>query len=388
MADPRQEDPSLEVRAPVDICYVIASMIVGGTQTHLLQVFRFLDRARFRPHLFVLRDGGGLISAAEELGVTVSSFGMRGSLWHPGDLVGLMKMRRAMRKLSPAVVHTYLMRANFYGAVAARAAGVPSLVTSKRGHHDIAGMAERFGISVSNRLSDVITGNAPSVLEFTRRTEPSVAAPMEMIPSGIDTDRFDPVGCADLRDELGLGRRPVVGTAITWRPRKGFRMLFHAFDIVRRTHPDAALLIAGVEDWTSGDSDPKTVADELGITDSIYLLGRRSDMPQVLATFDVFTLPSESEGMSNAVLEAMAMAKPVVATAVGGNPVVIEEGRTGFLVEYADHEALAERLLRVLGDDGLRREAGVCGRERAVGSYSARSMVGQMEALYQRLGAA
>jgi glycosyltransferase involved in cell wall biosynthesis len=165
-------------------------------------------------------------------------------------------------------------------------------------------------------------------------------------------------------------------------------MLFHAFDIVRRTHPDAALLIAGVEDWTSGDSDPKTVADELGITDSIYLLGRRSDMPQVLATFDVFTLPSESEGMSNAVLEAMAMAKPVVATAVGGNPVVIEEGRTGFLVEYADHEALAERLLRVLGDDGLRREAGVCGRERAVGSYSARSMVGQMEALYQRLGAA
>jgi glycosyltransferase involved in cell wall biosynthesis len=374
-------------KAPMDICYVIASMIVGGTQTHLLQVFRFLDRQRFRPHLFVLRDGGGLIAAAEELDVPVTSFGMRGSLSHPGDLVGLIKMRQAMRRVSPDLVHTYLMRGNFYGSIAARAAGVPRVITSKRGHHDIAGTAERLGISISNRFSDVITGNAPSVLEFTRATEPTVRAPMEMIPSGIDTDKFDPSTCGDIREELGLGDRLVVGTAITWRPRKGFRMLFHAFDIVRRSYPDAALLIAGVEDWESGDSDPRSVADQLGITDSVYLLGRRSDMPAVLSTFDVFTLPSESEGMSNAVLEAMAMGKPVVATAVGGNPVVIAEGESGFLVDYPDHDALADRLLHVLGDDQLRARAGLCGRERAVGSYSARSMVRQMEALYERLRA-
>lgn len=369
----------------MDICYVIASMIVGGTQTHLLQVFRFLDRTRFRPHLFVLRDGGGLIPAAEELDVPVTTFGMRGSLRHPVDLRGLVRMRAAMRTLSPEIVHTYLMRGNFYGSVAARWAGVPGVITSKRGHHDIAGISEKVGICISNRLSDVITGNAPSVLEFTRETEPCVRAPMEMIPSGIDTDRFDPDGCGDLREELELGNRPVVGTAITWRPRKGFRMLFHAFEIVRRTHPDAVLLIAGVEDWESGDSDPKSVADTLGITDSIHLLGRRDDMPRVLATLDVFTLPSESEGMSNAVLEAMAMARPVVATAVGGNPVVIAEGTSGFLVDYPDHDALADRILRVLGDPELRRSAGSAGRERAVGMYSARSMVGQMEALYERL---
>jgi glycosyltransferase involved in cell wall biosynthesis len=370
---------------PLDIVYVIGSMIVGGTQTHLLQVFRFLDRDRFRPHLFVLRDGGGLVSQAEELDVPVRSFGMRGSLRHPRDLVGFMSMRSALKTLAPAVVHTYLMRGNFYGAIAARAAGVPRVITSKRGHHDIAGISEKLGIAASNRLSDVITGNAPSVLEFTRATEPWVRAPMEMIPSGIDTDRFDPVGCDDLREELSLGDRPVIGTAITWRPRKGFRMLFHAFDLVRRRYPDAALLIAGVENWESGDSDPRSVAEELGITDSVYLLGRRSDMPRVLNTFDVFTLPSESEGMSNAILEAMAMGVAVAATSVGGNPVVIAEGSSGFLVDYPDHDALAERLLRLLDDPRLRDSAGRSGRERAVGLYSARSMVAQMEALYGRL---
>ncbi len=372
-------------RKPLEIVYVIASMIVGGTQTHLLQVFRFLDRERFRPHLFALRDGGGLVSAAEDLGVPVTSFGMQGSLRNPRDLVGMWRMRQAMRTLAPDIAHTYLMRGNFYGAMAARLAGVPRVITSKRGHHDIAGWSERAGIAASNRASDVITGNAPSVLEFTRETEPWVRAPMEMIPSGIDTDKFDPSGCDDLRAELSLGDRLVVGTAITWRPRKGFRMLFHAFDLVRRRHPDAALLIAGVENWHSGDSDPRVVAEELGITDSVYLLGRRADMPRVLKTFDVFTLPSQSEGMSNAVLEAMAMARPVVATAVGGNPVVIAEGESGFLVDYPDHAALAERLLRYLDDAGLRESAGRRGRQRAVEHYSARSMVAQMEALYSRL---
>jgi starch synthase (maltosyl-transferring) len=370
------------MNAPVDIVYVIASMIVGGTQTHLLQVFRFLDRRRFRPHLFVLRDGGDLVETARAFDVAVTSFGMKGSLKDPRDLLGVLRMRRALCELRPPIVHAYLMRANFYGALAARLAGVPSIITSKRGHHDIAGLSERLGIAVSNRLSSVITGNAPSVLEFTRDTEPRFSCPTAMIPSGIDTERFDPAKTTDLRVELGLGSCPLIGTAITWRPRKGFRMLFHAFEIVRRTYPDARLLIAGVEDWASADSDPRAVADELGVTRSIVLLGRRDDMPAVLSALDVFVLPSESEGMSNAVLEAMAMRKPVVATAVGGNPVVIEEGRTGYLVDYPDHEALATRILELLGDRELCRRAGEAGRERVVEHYSARSMVAQMEHLY------
>jgi glycosyltransferase involved in cell wall biosynthesis len=367
---------------PRDVVYVIASMITGGTQTHLLQVLRFLDRARYRPRLFCLRDDGDLVPRARALEVEVSAFGMTGTLRSPRDLVGLARMTSALRRSRPAVVHGYLLRGNFYGALAARAAGVPVVVTSKRGLHRPAGRAERFAVAVSNRLSDTITGNSPAVLEFTREVETRVKEPMAMIPSGIDTDLFDPRSAGDLRAELGLGAQPVVGTAITWRPRKGFRMLFEAFARVRSAHPLARLLIAGVAEWAA---DPEALADELGIRDAVVLLGKRGDMPRVLGTLDVFVLPSESEGMSNALLEAMAMARPCVATAVGGNPHVIGQGGNGFLVEYADSAALAERICALLADRGLSGAVGTAARERVVAAFSARSMVRQMENLYDRL---
>ncbi|MEE8312517.1 MAG: glycosyltransferase, partial [Candidatus Binatia bacterium] len=267
-------------------------------------------------------------------------------------------------------------------AAAARAAGVPGVVTSKRGLHAPAGAGERFAVGISNRLSDVVTGNSPAVLEFTREIERVPSLPMEMIPSGVDTARFDPAVARSLRGELGVGDAPIVGTAITFRPRKGFRMLFEAFAAVRERIPDARLLIAGVDAY---EPDPEALARQLGILDAITLLGRRSDMPDVLHVFDVFVLPSQSEGMSNAILEAMAMGLPVVATAVGGAPVVIEEGRTGFLVDYPDTAALAERLGRLLPDPDLRSRIGAAARETVVEGYSAATMVRTMEDLYDRL---
>jgi glycosyltransferase involved in cell wall biosynthesis len=367
--------------SPRDVVYVIASMITGGTQTHLLQVLRFLDRTRFRPRLFCLRDRGDLIPHARALDVDVATFGLSGSLKSPRDLFGLARITAALRRSRPAIVHGYLLRGNFYGALAGRAAGVPVVVTSKRGLHRPTGRSERFAVAVSNRLSDAMTGNSP-VLDFTREVEPAVKEPMQMIPSGIDTDLFDPHTAGDLRGELGLGAHPVVGTAITWRPRKGFRLLLEAFARVRAAHSRARLLIAGEGEWAA---DPAALADELGIRDAVVLLGKRTDMPRVLGTLDVFVLPSESEGMSNALLEAMAMARPCVATAVGGNPHVIGEGGHGFLVEYPDSAALAERVSALLSDAGLRSRIGAAARERVISAFSARSMVRQMENLYDRL---
>jgi glycosyltransferase involved in cell wall biosynthesis len=367
---------------PRDVVYVIASMIVGGTQTHLLQVFRFLDRRRWRPRLFCLRDGGLLASAARDLDVGVTSFGMHGSLKHPSDLSGVVRMAARLRSVRPDVVHGYLLRGNFYGALAARLARVPAVITSKRGLHQPASGAERLAVRVSNALSDVVTGNSPAVLDFTREVEPPFRAPMEMIPSGIDVDRFERRGARDLRADLGLADRPVLGTAITWRPRKGYRLLFEAFAAVRKASPRAALLVAGVDRL---EGDPADLADQLGIREAVYTLGRRDDMTEVLATFDVFALPSESEGMSNALLEAMAMRLPVVATAVGGNVVVIEDNVSGFLVEYPDSPALARKVLELFSNAELRKGVGGRARDRVVERYSAAAMVRDMEALYDRV---
>ncbi len=371
----------------IDVVYVVADMITGGTQTHLLEVFRRLDRQRFRPHLFVLRDGGNLLAAARDLDVAVRTFGMRGSLRDPRDWAGLVRMVGVLRSLRPQVIHGYLLRGNFYGSLAGRLAGVPAVVTSKRGLHAPAGAAERLAVRVSNRLSDVITGNSPQVLEFTHEVERDVPAPMEMIPSGIDVARFDPdrVGSSPgdaLREALGIGRRPVIGTAITFRPRKGFQLLFESFADVRERFPEVQLVLAGAAEMSP---EGLALAEELDIVGAVHLLGRRADMPEVVSTFDIFVLPSESEGMSNAILEAMAMRKPVVVTAVGGAPVQVEEGRCGHLVDYPDRQAMTARLVGLLEDPAAARAMGEAGRARVLECFSSQAMVSRMQDLYAKL---
>jgi len=158
--------------------------------------------------------------------------------------------------------------------------------------------------------------------------------------------------------------------------------LFEAFARVRTEVPGSRLLVAGEGELVG---EPAELAESLGISESIVCIGRRSDIPEVLATLDAFVLPSQSEGMSNALLEAMAMEKPVVATAVGGNPHVIEEAQSGFLVDYPDVTTLTTRIVGILKDPEASRELGRAARQRVVASYSAASMVRQMEDLYDRL---
>lgn len=362
-------------------------MVTGGTQTHLLQVLRFLDRSRFTPFLLALRDEGNLLAQARALDVPVRTFGMGGSLRDPRDFRGLAALTNAMREIRPALVHGYLLRGNFHGAVAGRLAGVPAILTSKRGLHRPAGVAERVAVRVSNSLSNAVLGNSPQVLEFTREVEGRFRAPMVMIPSGIDTDRFDrgAVGAEPgqrLREALGIGTAPLLGATMTFRPKKGYDLLFEAMAELLRRIPKAHLVIAGESQMPE---QPAALARRLGLEGRIHLLGRRSDMPEVLSALDVFVLPSQSEGMSNALLEAMAMERAVVATAVGGNLEVLEDGATGFLVKYPDADAMAARVAMLLGDPQRRTSMGAAARRRVLQAYGAPAMVRQIEQLYARL---
>ncbi len=376
------EMPETHRRTACPVTYVIASMVVGGTQTHLLQVLRLLDRRHFEPHLVCLRSGGRLLEQVRELAVPTTILGVQGSLRRAQDLGALRRLARLVRGRGDGVVHGYLLRGNFYAAIAGRMARSALVVTSKRGLHLPASPAERLAVRVSNRLSTVITGNSPAVLDFTRQNEPTAGKPLVMIPSGIDVERFDRREQRGLRGELGLGDGPLVGSATTFRPKKGYPMLLRSFASLLESVPNARLLIAGEDRW---QPDAERMARELGILERVVLLGRRSDMPEVYSSLDVFVLASRSEGMSNALLEAMAMRLAVVATAVGGNPAVVRDGESGFLVPYGDHVAMAARVSGLLSDASARHAIGANARQRVVEQYSASAMVSKMESLYRRL---
>jgi glycosyltransferase involved in cell wall biosynthesis len=365
-------------RRPLRILYTVNRMDVGGSQTHLLQVLRLLDRERFAPALCCLTGAGALLDEARATGVQVYDGGLA-SLKSAGALAALLRLRALMKRESFAIVHNYLLRANIVGGIAARLAGVPVVLASKRGCHERRGW-ELVGARLGNALSDCVTTNAEAVRDFVADNESCRREKMIVIPSGIDTERFQPLPPGDWKTPLGLdATRPVVGVVTRMRTRKGVEEFLRAVIEVRRRIAGVQVVIVGEVDL---DQDLRDVVGAGGMADDLHLLGRRSDMPAVLSAFDLFVLSSHDEGMSNAILEAMAMGKPVVATDVGGTGEVVRHGESGLLVPPREVAPLADAIVAVLSDSPRAGAMGKKGREIVVRGFSSRSMVAQMEQLY------
>ncbi|MFN8643946.1 MAG: glycosyltransferase [Candidatus Binatia bacterium] len=364
--------------------YTVNRMDVGGSQTHLVQVLKLIDRERFDPILCCLTGKGALMDAARATGTRVVSGGL-GALKSPRAVAALRRLRRLMRDERIDVVHNYLLRANVIGTLAARAARVPLVLASKRGCHERRGW-EMVGARLANRLADCVTANSNAVREFVHGHEGCPLEKMVVIPSGIDTDRFAPLPPDDYKARLGVPAGAVViGSLTRMRVRKGVEEFLRATGAICRARPEVHVVIAGDVEM---DDEVRALVAEVGLGDRLHLLGRRSDVPEVLSAFDVFVLSSHGEGMSNAILEAMAMQRPVVATGVGGTVEVVDEGSTGYLVPARDPEALAAGIARVLDAPQRGDAMGARGRQVVVDRFSARAMVRDMETLYTRLLAA
>jgi L-malate glycosyltransferase len=367
----------------IRIAYVIKSMEVGGSQTHLVQVLRLLDRRQFDPVLYCLTGEGVLLDAVQALGVPIVNGGAR-RFKGLGAAAAVLRLAAYLRRESVDVVHNYLLRANVIGSVAARLARVPVVLSSKRGCHERRGF-DLVAAKIGNALADRVTVNAEAVRDFVHANERCPKQKMVVIRSGVDTDRFRPLAGTGFKASLGLPEeRPVIGVVTRMRVRKGVEEFIRAVGRVRQAHADAHAVIVGEVDLDDG---LQALVRGLGLENHLSLLGRRSDMPEVLSAFDIFVLSSHDEGMSNAILEAMAMEKPVVATDVGGTGEVLRHGRSGLLVPPKDPEALAAAINEMLGQPARAREMGRFGRRIVEEGFSARAMVRQMEQLYLDLAA-
>jgi glycosyltransferase involved in cell wall biosynthesis len=205
------------------------------------------------------------------------------------------------------------------------------------------------------------------------------------IPTGIDLSMFDAKGVqGDLRQELGIpSQSPVFGTVSVFRRLKGHRVLLEATPEILRAIPEARLLLAGEGPQ---ERNIRNKIEELGIGRSVLMPGFREDVPRVLNTMDVFVFPSLQEALGTAILEALAMARAVAASRVGGIPEIIEDGKTGFFINPENPADVAEKVIRLLKNPDLRRRVGDQGRRFVEAHYDHRLMVRRLEDLYRELG--
>jgi L-malate glycosyltransferase len=203
------------------------------------------------------------------------------------------------------------------------------------------------------------------------------------IHEGIDLGRVAAAPPANLHADLWLPHHaPIVGNVAALVPHKGQRHLIEAAAIVVKTIPDARFVIAG-----EGELRPalERQIKEHHLEKHVFLLGFRPDVLSVHKAFDVFVMSSVTEGLGTSLLDAMACGKPIVATTAGGIPEVVADGETGLLVPARDHEAMANAIMTLLGDEGLRRAMGAAGEARVRDRFSAERMVQDTLAVYQRV---
>jgi glycosyltransferase involved in cell wall biosynthesis len=231
-----------------------------------------------------------------------------------------------------------------------------------------------FGRRISRRIA-VSKAIAQSVdqggLSFTSQKVDRV------IYCGIDLQRFMPIDNAER--SLKLWRYPVVGAVGRLIPRKGYNYLLHAVPDIKKAYPDVKLVFAG-----DGEEKEnlKMLANELDVQESVVFLGNRKDIPEVINSFDVFVLPSLSEGLGVVVLEAFAAGKPVVASKVEGIPEMVVSGENGFLVPPKDSGALAEKIIAILRDPEKASEMGKKGRCLVEEKFNINNKIREYESLY------
>lgn len=203
--------------------------------------------------------------------------------------------------------------------------------------------------------------------------------PGGIVPNGVDTVRFDPATAErTLGDRLGIAGRAIVGLAARPAPGKGLDIFAEAVGRVCQTLPNTRFLIAGEYGWRQHYEDRFAA---LGLADSVQFLGHVESMPEFLAACDLVVLTSQErsiEGSPNSILEAMSMARPIVASNVGGIPEIIGNGEQGYLVNPTDSSAFADRIVTILQDKGKAMRMGASGRARVLARHSEQAA---MEAL-------
>jgi glycosyltransferase involved in cell wall biosynthesis len=375
------------VPQPISIGFVVNNLNVGGLEKVVVSLLNNIDRDRFTPHLICL-DGPGKMAADVDLppenrlvlerkdGFRVPFLGVH------VDPARLYKIRRFVKERRIAVLHAHNIGPLIYAGVAIRILPMvrrPQIVYSD--HNQL------FSMNASRaararwylKLADQVVAVSADLQRTL--TEHLHAAPgrVQVLYNGVDSRRFAHVDRFKVRRELGIADGEfVAGMAVVLSAHKGINYLLDAVPAILAKAPATRFVIAG-------DGPARASLEEqaraLGVGDRVVFIGHRTDIPDVVSAFDTYVLPSLTEGLPLALLEALAVGSPIVCTRVGGNPEIVEDGVNGYLVPPGDSAALADRILRLHADPEFRAAA----RERNLKKFSERFTLHTMVDGHSRL---
>ena len=329
--------------APTKVHLMIGQLGLGGTEQQLVVLAQGLRARGIEATVLVMFEGGPREIALREAGVPVIYLGFcrLGAAWQmPRNAAAFARLVRCLRRDGPDVLHAFLLHSYLIATPAARIAKVPVLVAGRRSlgtfkeGRTLLLATERL----ATRATDLLIANATAVAADTVRQERVSVEKVAVVYNGLPESAFTELAPADIET-----KHPVVLCVANLKSYKGHHYLLEAAARLRSRDRPCTLLLAG-----DGEARAELEHQAARLKLDARFLGQTTDVGRLLARADVVVLPSLQEGMSNAVMEAMAAGRPVVATSVGGTPELLE-GR-GILVRPSDSDALANAIERMLAD--------------------------------------
>ncbi len=367
------------------IFYLLDSLNIGGTETQAVELARRMDPAKYDVTLACLRKEGPLLANLNGSSVNVVEFHPKGGIDSPQGLYQLARMVAFLRRGKFDVVHAHDLWSNMIGVVAGKLAGVPVIVTSQRdlSHDAWYKSSRKKWLRRAQSASSAVLTNASMIREGLVRDEGLDPQKVRVIHNGVDLDRFRAAPGARARLFPGMERAKIVVLVGNMHTDvKGQPTLIAAAPGIGSRCPQARFVLVGDGEMRAQFEQS---AEAVGVESRFLFVGRRSDVADILAACDLAVLPSAAEGMPNAVLEYMAAGLPVVASAVGGNLEVVEDGVTGLLVPPGDAVALGNAVARLLDDDALARSMAEKAREMVERKFSFERLTREVGALYEEL---
>lgn len=335
---------SLSSPTSVPVLLLVRELGIGGTERQLVETARFLQRDNFVPHVGCFRPDGPRRAELERAGVPILHLPVH-SFHSTAIITAASRLISYIRQHGIQVVHSFDAPLNIFAVPVAKFAGAPAVISSQRGHRDLTGGLMKRCLRFSDRLTDTVVVNCDAMRRHLVDDEGVAESKIRICYNAVDVEQF--------RRRVTTSPWPgksVIGVVCALRPEKRLDTLLRAFAKLSRHDTVLAIVGNGPEGLRL-----KELASELGISESCHFEGATSAVAEWLSRIDIFVLPSRTEALSNALMEAMACGCCAIASRVGGNPELIDEGENGLLFDVDDPEQLAGQIEALLADPARRQ---------------------------------
>jgi sugar transferase (PEP-CTERM/EpsH1 system associated) len=364
---------SVSINKKLHVIHLLPNLNIGGMENGVVNLLNHGNMDKFKLSLICLEAEGPLKDRISNKHVEIINLKQKSGK----RFFLILKLAKLFKNMKADIIHTHNFYTGIYGISAGKLARVPVLVHGEHGgFHDL--KVTKLGkikflykfchsiITVSYSLRDDIIANIPSIKDK-----------MVCIINGVDTIKFKKksTNSQNIKDTI------VLGTVGRLTPEKDYKTLLKAFKILSSEFSNSKLKFIGKGDL---DEELKKTSRELGVFDKVEFLGSRNDIPEILNSFNIFVLSSIREGCSNAILEAFATGLPVVATKVGDNPILLENGR-GLLVPPQNEIELASAIKTIILDKEKRNNIAETSYKWVTQKRSIQSMIDEYENLYIQL---